>query len=203
MSLFWLVTAMVNCLAPQIKWGQLRSVSSGKLFQTAGAACEKAWSAKARLVRSSCSKFLPQDRKLAWSRHWLISTFSHWASFLQLLRVEPLGWPAAQVLIGRFDVFPSSNHQYRSIEKMSKCTRSYNFCDSHLDEIIESFDCRDWWRDSGDIWRCRLRRWRQPLTMFWLTRHCVVCHIGCRGRPCHINQLSACTTTNTGSLTSH
>ena len=37
-------------------------MSSGKLFQTAGAACEKARSAKARLVRSSCSRFLPQDR---------------------------------------------------------------------------------------------------------------------------------------------
>ena len=32
------------------------------MFQTAGAACEKARSAKARLVRSSCSRFLPQDR---------------------------------------------------------------------------------------------------------------------------------------------
>jgi len=30
-------------------------VYSGKLFQTAGAACEKAWSAKARLVQLSCS----------------------------------------------------------------------------------------------------------------------------------------------------
>jgi len=38
------------------------TMSSGKLFQTAGAACEKARSAKARLVRSSCSRFLPQDR---------------------------------------------------------------------------------------------------------------------------------------------
>jgi len=37
-------------------------MSSGKLFQTAGAAYEKARSAKARLVRSSCSRFLPQDR---------------------------------------------------------------------------------------------------------------------------------------------
>ena len=37
-------------------------MSSGKLFQTAGAACEKARSAKARLIRSSCSRFLPQNR---------------------------------------------------------------------------------------------------------------------------------------------
>jgi len=38
-------------------------MSSGKLFQTFGAACEKARPTKARLVRSSCSRFLPQDRK--------------------------------------------------------------------------------------------------------------------------------------------
>ena len=37
-------------------------MSSGKLFQTAGSACEKARSSKTRLVRSSCSRFLPQDR---------------------------------------------------------------------------------------------------------------------------------------------
>ena len=37
-------------------------MSSGKLFQTAGEACEKARSAKAGLVQSSCSRFLPQDR---------------------------------------------------------------------------------------------------------------------------------------------
>ena len=38
-------------------------MSSGKLFQTAaGAASEKARSAKARLVRPSCSRFIPQDR---------------------------------------------------------------------------------------------------------------------------------------------
>jgi len=36
-------------------------MSSGKMFQTAGAACEKARSAKARLVRSSCSRFLLID----------------------------------------------------------------------------------------------------------------------------------------------
>ena len=33
-------------------------MSSGKLFQTA---CDKARSAKARLVRSSCSRFLPSS----------------------------------------------------------------------------------------------------------------------------------------------
>ena len=37
-------------------------MSSDKLFQTAGAACEKARSVKARLVRSSFSRFIPQDR---------------------------------------------------------------------------------------------------------------------------------------------
>jgi len=44
-------------------------MSSGKLFQTASVACEKAWSAKARLVRSSCSKFLLQD--LRWCAYLL------------------------------------------------------------------------------------------------------------------------------------
>ena len=51
-------------------------MSSGKLFQTAGAACEKARPAKARLVRSSCSRFLPQDR--SWregARNMMISGF--------------------------------------------------------------------------------------------------------------------------------
>jgi len=38
--------------------GRVMLISSGKLFQTAGAACEKARSAKARLVQSSCSRFL-------------------------------------------------------------------------------------------------------------------------------------------------
>ena len=38
------------------------TMSGGRLFQAVGLACEKARSVKARLVQSSCSRFLPHDR---------------------------------------------------------------------------------------------------------------------------------------------
>ena len=48
-------------------------MSSGKLFQTAGAACEKARSAKARLVRSSCSRFHLDHLEMLASWTWCVT----------------------------------------------------------------------------------------------------------------------------------